>query len=224
VTGDNQDMLSRLEAVLPARWFADSSPVLDGLLAGLGWAWQWLFGLIDFAREQTRIATASGTWLDIIAQDFFGVRLVRRAGQLDDAFRRRIQLELLRERGTRAAIVAVLRDLTGRAPAIFEPARTTDTGGYGSLEGGGGGLGYGSAGGWGSLELPFQCFVTAYRPHGSGIAAVAGWGSLAGGYGQGAIEYASLAMVAGQVTDSDIYAAIAGVLPASAIAWTQISN
>lgn len=224
MTGDNQDMLYRLKAVLPARWFADSSPVLDGLLAGLVWAWQWLFGLVDFAREQTRIATASGTWLDIIAQDFFGVRLARRAGQLDDAFRRRIQLELLRERGTRAAIVAVLRDLTGRAPAIFEPARTTDTGGYGSLDGGGGGLGYGSVGGWGSLELPFQCFVTAYRPHGSGIAAVAGWGSLAGGYGQGAIEYASLAMVAGQVTDSDIYAAIAGVLPVSAIAWTQISN
>src|SRR5438270_5928158 len=115
-------MLSRLKAVLPARWFADSSPVLDGLLAGLVWAWKWLFGLVGFAREQTRIATASGTWLDIIAQDFFGVRLVRRAGQLDEAFRRRIQLELLRERGTRAAIVAVLRDLTGRAPAIFEAA------------------------------------------------------------------------------------------------------
>ena len=221
---DTQNIISRLKAALPTRWFADSSPVLDGLLSGLGWGWRWLLELLGFVREQTRISTASGTWLDIIAQDFFGLRLSRRADESDDAFRHRIQLELLRERGTRSSIVAVLRNVTGRTPAIFEPARTTDTGGYGSLGGAGGGLAYGSAGGWGSLDLPFQCFVTAYRPHGSGIAAVAGWGSLAGGYGQGAIEYGNLNMVTGPVTDADIFAAIASVLPVNAIAWTQISN
>jgi len=31
-------------------------------------------------------------------------------------------------------------------------------------------------------------------------------------------------MVQGQVTDADIYAAVAGTLPAAVTAWTQISN
>ena len=177
---------------------------------------------VGFLQQQTRIGTASGIWLDVIAADFFGQRISRHPAQLDDDFRASIRRELVRERGTRAAVAAAVKDLTGRGPVIFEPARTSDTGGYGGLHGGGGGLGYGVAGGWGSLCLPFQCFVTAYRPHGIGIATVAGWGSGAGGYARGAIEYASLSMVAGQVTDSDIFAAVAAVLPANTIAWTQI--
>jgi hypothetical protein len=46
----------------------------------------------------------------------------------------------------------------------------------------------------------------------------------AGGYGCGAIEYASLDMVQGQVTDADIYAAVADVLPVAAVGWTKITN
>jgi hypothetical protein len=224
MTGDQDDMLARLKAVLPSRWFPDRSPVLDGLITGLAWAGQWLYGQVAFARAQTRIATATGVWLDIIAWDFFGRRLVRRSGQSDDALRRRISLELLRERGTRAAVISVLQDLTGRIPAVFEPAWTSDTGGYSSMQGAGGGLGYGVAGGWGSLALPFQCFVVAYRPQSGGIANVAGWGTNAGGYGLGSAEYATLSMIQGQVTDSDIYAAVRDVLPVTGIAWMQISN
>jgi len=217
-TGSPDDMLARLKAVLPLHWFPDATPVLDGLLAGLASAWSWLYGLLAYVRAQTRIATATDVFLDIIAQDFFGGRLARRTGQSDTAFRQRIRIELLRERGTRAAIVSVLTDLTGRAPTIFEPARTTDTGGYGVA------VAYGAAGRWGSLLLPFQCFVTAYRPTGAGIAEVAGYGAVTGGYGAGAIEYADLAMVQGQVTDSDIYQAVAGVLPVATIAWTTITG
>lgn len=224
MTGDQQDMLARLRAVLPARWFPDTAPVLDGLLGGLASGWSWAYQLLQYVKAQTRIATATDIWLDIIANDFFGDRLTRRSGQGDAAFRNRIQRELFRERGTRAAIVAALQDLTGRGPFVFEPARSTDTGGYSSMSGGGGGLGYGSAGGWGSLALPFQCFITAYRPVGSGIATVSGWGGPSGGYGQGTIEYASLEMVQGQVTDNDIYAAVADVLPVAAIGWTRITN
>jgi hypothetical protein len=216
--GDQQDMLRRIKAVLPARWFADASPVLDGLLNGLAAGWAWVYGLLGFVMAQTRIATATGVWLDMIARDCFGTRLARRGGQADDPFRTRIQRELLRERGTRGAISAVLRDLTGRAPVIFEPARIADTGAYGVA------TGYGAAGAWGSLSLPYQCFVTAFRPHGNGIAQVSGWGAPAGGYGGGALEYASLGMVQGQVTDADINAAIAGVLPVATIAWTRITN
>ena len=177
MTGDQQDMLARLRTVLPTRWFPDSAPVLDGLLSGLASGWSWAYQQLQYVKAQTRIATATDIWLDIIAQ-----RLLRQPAGTDGqdkatrAFRSRIQRELFRERGTRGAIVAVLQDLTGRAPLVFEPARSTDTGGYGSLAGAGGGVGYGRAGGWGSLTLPFQCFITAYRPVGSGIATVSGWG------------------------------------------------
>ncbi len=224
MTGDTEDFLQRLRAVLPSRWFPDQSPVLDGVLKGLASAWAWLYDTLSFVRAQARIGTAFGIWLDVIAADFFGPRLKRRPAQSDDDFRASIRRELVRERGTRAAVSAALSDLTGRAPVIFEPARTSDTGGYGGLRGGGGGIGYGVAGGWGSLGLPFQFFVAAYRPHGTGIAAVAGWNASTGAYGVGALEYASLLMITGQVTDSDIFASVAAVLPVNTIAWVQIRN
>jgi hypothetical protein len=219
MTGDQSDIQARIKAVLPTRWFADTTPVLDGLIAGLGWAWSWVYSLLNYVQLQTRIATATDVWLDIIADDFFGGRLQRRANQNDDAFRLLIQTNLLKEHGTRQSIIAALQGLTGRAPVVFEPMRTTDTGGY-TL----GGMGYGSAGGWGNLSLPFQCFVTAFRPSGTGIALVSGWTCSMGGYGIGALEYASLAMVQGQVTDGDIMAAVAEVLPVASIAWTRILN
>ncbi|MCW3477643.1 hypothetical protein [Limobrevibacterium gyesilva] len=217
-TGGVADMLGRLKAVLPPRWFADETPVLDAVLGGFAASRAWLYSLLDAAKLQTRLATATDAFLDMIALDLFGRHLARRAGQGDAAFRARIQAEILRERGTRAGLVGVLTELTGRAPVVFEPARPADTGGWGVA------AGYGAAGGWGSLVLPFQCFVTAYRPVGEGIAFVSGWGCSAGGYGGGAIEYASLAMAQVQMTDADIAAAIAGVMPVGAIAWTRISN
>jgi len=224
MTGDQPDMLARLRAVLPARWFPDRALVLDGLLGGLAAGWSWVHEILQYVREQSRIVTASDVWLDIIALDFFGNRLIRQSGQNDTTFRWRIQREMFRQRGTRQAIIGTLEDLTGRTPTIFEPAWTADTGGYTSLNGAGGGIAYGLAGGWGSLDLPFQCFVTAYRPSGSGIASVCGWGGSSGGYGSGAIEYASLDMVKGQVTDADIYRAVAEVLPIAAVGWTKITN
>ncbi|MBW4091067.1 MAG: hypothetical protein HIU82_08160 [Proteobacteria bacterium] len=222
--GDSEDMLSRLRAVLPSRWFPDNAPILGALLQGLAWSWSWCFGLVTYVRAQTRIATATDVWLDVIAEDFFGGYLGRRSGEDDGGLRRRIKLELFRDHATRAALASALIDMTGRAPVIFEPARTADTGGYGGVATAGTGLGYGVAGGWGSLDLPFQCFVTAYRPNGSGIAAVAGWGNPVGGYGVGALQYATLAMVQGQVTDTEIVSAVAAVMPAASIAWIQISS
>jgi hypothetical protein len=210
--------------VLPTRWFPDQAPVLDSILGGLASCWTWAYGMLQYVKAQARIATATDIWLDIVALDFFGNRLSRRRGQSDAAFRSRIQRELFRERGTRRAIISALQDLTGRAPDIFEPARTTDTGAYSSLTHEGGGIAYGAVGGWGSLGLPFQCFVTAYRPVGSGIAMIAGWGGFVGAYGHGVIQYASLEMVQGQVTDDDIYSAIADVLPIAAVGWTRITN
>ena len=216
--GDSDDMLGRLKAVLPGRWFADETPVLDGVLSGFAATGAWVYRLLQAAKTQTRRLSASGGFLDMIAGDFCGSGLSRHAAEGDDALRGRIGRALLREHGTRSAVTSVLLDLTGRAPAIFEPMRPADTGAWNRFSG------YGVAGGWGSLSLPFQCFITAYRPNGSGIGIVAGWGRGAGGYGRGAIEYASLAMLSGQVTDADIDAAVASVMPAATIAWTRIST
>jgi hypothetical protein len=212
MTGDPDDMLARLRSVLPQRWFPDETPVLDALLSGLAASWAFLHSQLSYAARQARLATATDAWLDVIASDFFARRLVRRPAEPDDAFRQRIRQELVRERGTRRALVSALSDLTGREPVIFEPARATDTGAWGVASA------WGTAGGWGSLNLPFQCFVTAFRPHASGIATIAGYGTA------GPLQYASLTMVQGQVTDADIMATVAGVLPVATIAWTRISD
>jgi hypothetical protein len=221
--GDTNDMKARLTALLPLRWFHDTTPVTSAVLAGLSDGWTWLYGMLGYVGLQTRIATATDSFLDLISQDFLGAALPRRFGETDTAFRARIQRELLRPRATRPALVAELTDLTGRAPQVFEPARPADTGAWGVA------LGYNAAGGWGSLMLPFQLFVTAFRPLGTGVPFVGGWGHLparpsGGGWNSGAMEYASFAMVESQVTDADINSAIATTVPVAVTAWTRISN
>jgi hypothetical protein len=218
--GDAADMIARLLALLPLRWFPDTAPVLSAVLAGLADGWSWLYTMLTYAKLQTRVATATDSFLDLISQDFFATALPRRFGESDSAFRVRIQREMLRSRATRAALISELTNLTGRTPMVFEPARPADTGAWGAAAA----LGYGAAGGWGSLKLPFQLFVTAYRPIGTGVPLVAGWGTGTAGWGVGAMEYASLAMVESQVTDADIDAAIAGTVPVAVTAWTRISN
>lgn len=224
-TGDQSDILQRLKGVLP-RWFGDGTPILDALLQGLAWAGSFVYSLISYTGLQTRIKTATDGWLDMIAADFFGAALMRAANQSDASFRARIIINLMRERGTRNAIIRVLQDLTGRTPLIFEPARPADTGGYGQAQA----LAYGAAGGYGSLLLPYQGFVTAFRPAGSGIPYVAGYGGAVGAPGPGGygiasrIQYGSLAMIQGSVADADIYAAIDSVKAAGTTVWTRISN
>lgn len=218
VPGDLQNMLYRLKATLPTRWFQGATPILDGVLTGLANNWSQIYSLLDFTRRQTRLATATDSFLDGIGQDLLGSHLPRRITEPDALYRRRIAKEIIRERDTRTAVIAALVDLTGRSPGVFEPARPADTGAWN------GPLGYGTAGGWGSLILPYQCFVTAYRATGSGIASVAGYGVAAGGYGRGAIEYAGLSMLTGQITDADIARAVTGVMPTATIAWTRIAN
>lgn len=187
--------------------------------------WAQVYALLAYVTRQTRIATATDVFLDLIARDFFGAGLQRRTTEADVNYRARIRASLLPPAGTRAALIAALVRLTGRAPRVFEPRNTMDTGGYGARGSHAwSGLAYGAAGGYGCLCEPFQCFVTAYRPHSGGVAGVAGWGAGAGGYGVGAIEYVGSDMLDGQVTDADIYSAIAQTLPAGTIGWTAISS
>ncbi|WP_201728971.1 hypothetical protein [Acidocella sp. C78] len=217
--GGAADMAARLKMALPAGWFADATPVLDLVLGGLGALWAALYALIGTVRRQTRIATATGAMLDIAARDYLGGRLTRRAGETDAAFSARLRANLLTPKATRAALVAAIAAETGREPMIFEPANTGDTGGYGAST-----LGYGVRGGYGSLALPYQCFVTAYRPRVAGSGASGGFGYGPGGYSTAPLAWSDLAQDVGLATDADIYATIADVLPVNAIAWTRLLN
>lgn len=219
-TGDTSDVLSRLKSALPTRWFGDVAPIRDALLTGWATAHSFIYSLYAYAKLQSRIKTASGGWLDLIAADFFGAALTRAANQTDASLLGRILINLFRERGTRVAITKVLTDLTGRAPLIVEPQRPADTGAYSMPN-----SGYGVAGAYGSLMLPCQAFVVAYRPLTSGIPNVAGWGVSTGAYSTPSqAEYAPLSSVQGAVQDADIYAAVDGVKTAGTILWTRISS
>jgi hypothetical protein len=235
-TGDTTDITARLFRWVPRGWFSSDpgtlvGAMLTGFAAGLGWIYQ----IIRYAGQQIRIATATDGWLDLISGDFFGLGLPRRSAEPDAAFRLRILREIVRPRSTRRAVAQALTDLTGRAPSIFEPARPADTGAYNTPSA----LAYGAMGGYGSLALPFQSFVVAFRPLGvPGLPRVAPYnlaaGQGAGGYGQGGAPpagvgagtaaYGSLASLAGFVSDAQIFAAIDAVRPAGTIIWARISS
>lgn len=192
--GDQTDFLARLRAVLPTGWFPDQSPVLDAVLTGIAYSLSWVYSLIQYARLQTRLLTATDVFLDILAYDFLGTRLSRFSGETDSHFRARIKHEILRSKGTRAALIQALQELTGYAPIVFEPSNSTDIGGgYNGPT-----MGYGASGYYGSLELPYQAFVTAFRPP------------------------ASINVGPNAISDADIYAAAAAVIPAATVAWVQI--
>lgn len=226
-TGDQNDQLSRIKATTPSTWYPSVSPIADALRSGFANVSAWIYGLITYTRLQTRIATATDGWLDLIAFDFFGRRMIR-GSRTDALFRSAITTELFRPRQTRQSIINILTGLTGKAPVIFEPARPQDTGGYApgpTGDGRGYGLGYRVAGGYGSLLMPYQILVTAYRPHLAGIPTVIGYRGPAGGYSiPSTFEYGSLSMIQGAVTDAAIYSAVDNVRAAGITAWVAITN
>jgi hypothetical protein len=227
MTGDLTDIVSRLWSVLPKRWFAEHSPNLGAILTSIATPWVWLYGVIGYVIAQTRLSTGTDKWLDLIAIDYFGRKLQRKSSETDFAYRGRIQAALLRGAATRSAVSAGLESLTGTPPAIFEPANCMDTGSYGALTGSPNmpstGLAYGQIGGWGSLGLPFQFFVSAQRPATPGVSMLAGYCTSGGGYGEGTIGYVDLALLPGHVTDQDIQSTLSSLRPVNAIAWLRIT-
>ena len=226
MTGDLNDIVSRLSVVLPKRWFAEQSPNLRALLSSIATPWVWLYDLLAYVGLQTRLATATDDWLELIAADYFGPALPRKPNEPDNFYRIRVQRALLREAATRAAVSAGLTNLTGSPPVIFEPMNCMDTGSYGNIANIGvmpnTGMAYGITGGWGSLQLPLQFFVAAIRAPTNGAGGLAGYGSASGGYGEGAIGYLDLALLPGYVTDADIQSTLSGLLPVNSVGWLRI--
>lgn len=223
-TGDNTDMVARLQAMLPSAWFSTNAPVKDAVLAGIGRMHAQIYALAAYVKLQGRVGSASDVFLDIAARDYTGTRVTRRLYENDESFRPRLSAALLPSGATRVAMMARLASLTATAPKIFEPTQPMDTGAYGY-----GGLGYGVAGGYGSLALPFQAFVSVKRPVSQGVPYWAGYNGNAstppyapGGYNLGLIAYSDITEAFGGVTDADIYQAIADVQPLGAVAWTKI--
>lgn len=218
-TGDQADFLTRLQRLIPSNWFTVGQAALrDGVLTGIANTLSFIYSVLAYLRLQTRISTATDGFLDLIAADYFGSNLFRATNQSDASFRARIIASILRERGTRNGVQSILQQLTGRTPIIFEPQRPLDTGVYG-----GPGLAYGLAGAYGSMLLPYQSFVTIFRPVGQGIPSIAGYGASIGGYGVGSIEYATLSMIQG-ITDADLYAAVNSVRPVGYTIWARITS
>lgn len=246
-TGDQQNMVSRLRSALPSRWFpltqagqASQTPVLDVVLNAWSGAWAWFYSLYTYVNLQTRLATSTDVFLDLASQDFLGTTTPRRIGEPDAGYSARIRANIIAPRATRAGVSQIITALVGSPPTIFEPANVRDTGGYGFVGmTQGTNLAFGNvsgtvqgAGGWGSLALPYQVFITVPAPAGGGIANVGGfyYGSGAGlsGYAtvanpaRGLGEFVSLAMSVGQVTNDEIYSSIVNAMPEATIAWTAI--
>lgn len=129
MTGDVSDIQARLRALLPPWWpNVGQAPVFDAILIGIATTCSYIYALIVYAREQTRIRSANGAWLDLIAWDYFGSRFTRIPGEADPAFDVRIVKELVRPRTTRDAIYNALLELTGYPPRITEGWLPSDVG------------------------------------------------------------------------------------------------
>lgn len=217
-TGDVPDFLRRLKALIPNNWFTPGqSPLLDGVLTGFAQVFSFNYAQLAYLRLQTRIATATDGFLDLIANDYFGSRLFRQANQSDNSFRARILASILRKRNTRDAVTSIVTQLTGRAPIILEPTRPNDTGVWD-----GPGIGWDIAGGWGSLLLSYQSFVTVFRPAGQGVPNIAGWDISTGAWNTPSqLEWATASQVDG-LTDADLYAAVESVRPIGYTIWVAL--
>jgi hypothetical protein len=217
MTGDSNDLLARVKAVIPFYWFAYAAPLRDAVLGGLCDAAAWCYSWITYARQQSRIATSFGPFLDLIALDFTG-RYLQRNGTTDNVFRNKIQATILQERVTRAGMVNAITALTGNPPTIFEPWNTGDAGGYGAPN-----FAYGQAGAWGSMQLPGQVFITVTPGAGAGVPDVGGYGTSVSGYGVGSGEYVGPQIEESGVTDADIYQTIVATKPTGVLCWTKIN-
>jgi hypothetical protein len=227
VLGSAADILERVKRLLPTSWFSYVAPYRDAIIGGAGDLAAWSYSLVAYARTQSRLATASGIWLDILSYDFLG-RFLPRTTTSDDIYRVTIRATILQERVTRAGMLNALLTLTGNQPVIFEPWNTYDTGAYSGLGMGGDGIKYGSMGygvgrgGYGNMQLPAQTFLKVFRGASSGVPNVEGYGDPVAGYGVGAGEYTGPLIALDGITNEMIYRVINITKPTGTFCWVAI--
>lgn len=251
--GDSKDLLARVKQLIPSRWFSTGAPIRDAIMGGISDTAAWVYSLTDYVKTQSRIATATGLWLDLIAFDFLGL-YIRRKQLNDKNFRAKIKATILQERVTRKGMISAVKTLTGATATIFEPWSPQDAGAwnkgsiawsagaYGSVPGGGWNttsgwnanasgwsispaafIGSAGAGGWGTMLLPAQVFVTVPAAAAQGIPAIGGWSQGPAAWNGGIGEFVSNDILGvGALTNADIYAMVAATKPTGVTAWTQL--
>jgi len=207
-----QDFVPRLQSVLPRGWFGDAATNLRAILVSLATPLAFVYDLLAQISLQCRILTSTGESLDTVALDYFGASLPRALGEADAAYLLRIRRQMLQPAATRGALEALLSASSATPVRIFEPTRPADTGCYC-----GPALGYGCAGGWGSVCLPFQFFVDTSVGQAGGVADIAGYGT------GGALSYISGAALPGVVPAELAFEAIARLLPIGTTAWVRFN-
>lgn len=218
--GDQSDFTSRLLRLLPTGWFPSAAPRLNAVLQGAAAALSATFAMLTFVKAQTRVQTASGSFLDVISDGYFDGGLPRLQYEADAPYSGRIQYNLTAPRGTRDGMMQMLQQLTGNVPIIFQPnfavdcmclasLANPDAAGPGSvlnsISDSGYQAPYGSFGAsagtatipaWGTLTMPCQVFIIV-APPATGLAIYNGYdgfGSLASplaGGGGGLVSLAS---------------------------------
>lgn len=127
MTGDQNDLISRLQRWLPDGWFPTQAGTrIYAILAGLASLFSTLYAWVLYLQLQTRIATSTDGFLDLASADFFGSALPRLTAESDALFSGRIRREVVRDRQTRNAIDALLFEMTGQHPTIVELGRPKD--------------------------------------------------------------------------------------------------
>ena len=205
--------LGRIKSVLPPGWFSTATPVLDAFLTGLASPFAFIYDILSAVRCETRITTATGAILDLVASDFFGLRLVRQVGESDTAFRAQILTAVLQPCATRLALSNAVEAMIGEKPVIFEPARPVDAGSYCDNC-----LGYCVAGAWGSIELPFQIFLTIPSLRVPGVPVVAGYGTA------GPLCYLDFSMIPASISRGQVLSQIASNIPIGTTAWVRFQD
>lgn len=202
-TGDSTDLLARLQRLVPP-WFADDAPVWRAFLSGAAGALSGVYGLISFAKLQTRLATATGGWLDLAAADVAGTGLPRFADERDAPYGLRIRKEPTRDRNTVAAIKAAVFDITGIEPDVYEGFDLFTNGALDAPT-----MALSAAGRWGSTTLPLCVFVAVTMHNNYGIPNRGGFDDTVGGLGAGNFSLADKAEIVGSgATELDVINAI----------------
>lgn len=245
-TGDSNDILNRIRAAISKGWFQYVAPARDALLGGLASGLAFVYSLLSYIQNQTRIASASDFFLDLAAFDFFGLRIQRRPGQPDSTFSPQIRKEVLRTRVTRPGIIRAVNDLTQTAVSMFEPENPQDSGGWGTYL-----FAFDASGGWGA-QLSYTTFITAVQPVGAGIPNLSGFDDSYGGWGSppyafvgtgwsngfssgfgnlygfgltgGQFALADPTLISGAVTNADIYSQIEANRGAGITCWVNITT
>jgi hypothetical protein len=231
----------RIAQNIPRGWLSQSA-LFNGIASlkflTIGQQLQFVYQGMQYALKAQRLAGETSPELDNASLDYFGsvvgplsvLALPRKAGQSDSSYLSQISSRLLARGVTRDNIIADVKAFSGAILTLFEPRRPADTGAYGTgQEAVFQNLAYNVAGGYGSLELPYQAFGQISAVPGLLVPNVMGYYPPAptfpspptalGGYGVGAISYINASGSSTTPTQAQIFEYISDLILAGTVLW-----